>query len=443
VSALAYPAQLRDLPSLRSLTGTIDRTASGIQQLGRDATGQQGALRAAWSSPPANACTGHLGHLGRTLASSGGALEQLAPEVRSYCQVLESGEAAYRQLVRELRSIPSTAEPDLVAQIERSVRSRYDQLVQALVAAERRVVETSSRIDERLVSLLEMVGDGLEHTWLGAVLAGASTARWRDRKLFDGLRWVEGRYGARLPGAVNRYATLGHDLFDRLRVPTVAGRGNTPLSDLYGRYTSAGRSPVLQFLFHDRIRAAQEAMSPAALRRLGAVGRWGRPIGGGLGAVVTVAMIPSDYAANRDSYLAEGRSSASARALAAEDVAFRTGGEVVGGLAGAKGGAVVGAAIGSIFPGVGTVIGAGVGAIAGGIAGAIAGGHIGEAAKDAFRSGRQAVGNAARSVGSAVGTAGRAVGDAVSNAGHAVGDAASSVASGAKNVIGGLVRSIF
>jgi hypothetical protein len=447
VSALAYPAQLRDLPTLRALTGAIERTAWDVQQLGRDASDQQEALRSAWTSAPADACTGHLGHVGRTLASSGRELDELTPAVRTYCRTLEDAEATYRQLVRELQSIPSAAEPDVVARIERSVRSRYDQLIQVLVAAERRVVEISSRIDQRLQMMVEGVTDGLKYTWLGAVLAGASTDGKRARQLMDDLRWVERSHGGRLPGAVGRYARLGHDFFDRLRVPIAAGPGNTPLSDLYDRFTSARRAPVLQYLFHDRIRASQRRMSPAALQHLGTAGRWGRRLGRGAGVVgtaLTFASMPADYAANRDGYLAEGRSAASARALAVEDVAFKTGGEAVGGLAGAKAGAVVGAAIGSFFvPGVGTVIGAGIGAVAGGFAGGIAGGHIGEAAKDAFRGGRQAAGNAARSVGSAVSTAGRAVGDAASSAGRAVGDAASSVASGAKDVVGGLVRSIF
>jgi hypothetical protein len=164
-------------------------------------------------------------------------------------------------------------------------------------------------------------------------------------------------------------------------VPSVVGPRNTLLTNLYGRYTSAGRAPVLQFLFHDRIRASQEALSPQALSRLGTIGRWGRPVGRGLGAAGVVL--------------------------------------------------TVAAAIGSVVPGVGTVVGAAVGAVAGGISGSIAGGHVGEAAKDVFRSGRQAVGNAL------------SVGDAASNAGRAVGDAASSGASGTKNVVGGLVRSTF
>lgn len=446
MSALAYPAQLRDLPSLRSLTGTIERTSSDIQRLGGDASGQQGALRAAWTSTPADACTGHLGQLGRTLSSSGRQLEQLTPEVRSYVRTLEDGESTFRQLLRELQSIPSAAEPELVASIQRSVRTRYEQLLQTLADAERRVVDRSQEVDERLIVLIEALGDGLEHTWLGAALAGASTARLRDRLFRQGLRWAEGRYGGRLPAAVGRYANLSHRLFDRLRVPTVVGAGNTPLTNLYSRYLSAGRAPVLQFLFHDRIRASQRRTSPATLSRLGALGRWGRPLGRGLGAagvVLTIAAVPSSYASQRDGYLAEGRSSAAARALAAEDVAFRTGGEVVGGLAGAKGGAVLGAAIGSVVPGVGTVIGAAAGAIVGGIVGSMAGGRLGDLAKDAFRGGREAVGNAARAVGSAVGDAGKVVGNAAKDAAGAVGNAASSVASGAKNLVGGLARRIF
>lgn len=429
--SLPRPAPLADLPALTELNVALDSRVRALRSVATHVRSQDSTLGQSWTSPAVGAYRAGLTGVEQQLARSAGELEGLAPALRATRSVLEAGQGTYSRLLSEWNAIGAHVEPDLAADLRRRIRVRYDALVAELEASVRSLSSSASSVG-RALGWEDVVGGGLRGTWLGAVLTGAPTSGWLTKRMMNVIAAGESR--ARLPAWLTNRARTGHAVLDRLRVPGGAS-STSPFTDMVRRARGFGRAPVVQYLMHDTHVRSARTMTAAQSRTLGVVGRYSGMVGrrlGVVGTVATVATVPGNIAAARERHIAAGHSPSEASALATEDVAFRTGGEVGGALVGAKGGAMAGAAVGSFVGPVGTVAGAAIGGALGAAAGSQLGGVVGDKVKDGFRSARGTVGNVASSVG-----------DAASNAASSTVSAVSNAASGARDLAGSIAKRIF
>lgn len=437
MTALARPPALRDLPTLGSLESELDRRSLLLRQSAHQLRNSGRALEAAWTSPRAAAYVARLTGAGSDLEDSAEALEQLRPEVSTARARLESADAVFRHLVAEEAAIDDAS--DDAGEQRRRVQRRYEELLRDVERVVGSLLNWSRSIDERLARLVSAVDSGLDGLFTGAALTGASMSGPVTRLLTRLLDRVERRLGG--PAWMGRLGRAGHRVLDWARIPR-AHVGGAPFIGFFRRYRALGRHPFAQLLLHDRVERNRRAMSPQQARRISLIGRWGRgaarPVGWA-GTALTVATIPSNYSDARQQHLEDGFEGVEAHVRAAEDLGFRTAGEVGGAVAGAKAGAVAGAALGTLAGPVGTVVGGVVGGVAGGIVGSRVGGWAGDQLKTGARAAREAATDLGRGAVDLASDAVGAVGSSVSAAKDTAGD----VVSGAKDLAGGLARRIF
>ena len=437
MSALTYPAALRDLPTLGALGSEIDQRSQLLRETARQLRTSGASLEAAWTSPQTARYVTQLSSAGDDLDASADALEQLRPQVAATRGHLESADATHRRLVADLGGIdPSHPDADVARQ---RVLRRHADLRREIDAVVRRLVDGSRSVDQRLATLAAAVSNGLDGLFTGGVLAGASMDGPVTRALTNVVDRIERRLGG--PAWLGRLGHRGHALLDRARIPQ-AHHGSAPFTGFFRRYRAVGRHPVAQALLHDQVERNRRSMSSRTAGRLSDVGRWGRgaarPVGWA-GTALTVVAVPGNHTDARERHLVAGYGGVEANVRAAEDVGYRTAGEVGGAVAGAKGGAVAGAALGTVFGPVGTVVGGVGGAVIGGVVGSEVGGWVGDQVKVGARAARETATDLARGAADLATDAAGTVSSAVSSAG----DAASSAVDGAKDVVGGMSRRIF
>jgi hypothetical protein len=430
-TGLPTPAQLRDRRLLDEQLRALDRTVGTCRDLGATLRSQASSVHGAWRSPAADQEVQRLRALADELTRIGGVVEGLRPTLVQAQGRLDAAEATLRRLRARAQAVHAAAAPVVAADERRGIDQQYRSMVVDVLEVEQHVNSAAWVTNGAAGIVLSAVSGAMRGTYIGAILSGSPTAGFVRRLVMPRLAALErsawrGAAGARLVGPAHR-------VLDHLRAPRPAAYPGAPLTSLVRRTQTYLRAPILQTVSHRRIAAARASLAgrPQLDSWLGRAGRVGRATTRGIGVagtVMTLASLPTSYAGARDAHLAQGRSAASARRMAVEDVGFRTAGEVVGAAAGAKTGAAIGATIGSfIAPGVGTVIGGAAGGAIGALAGSRVGGWAGDRLKDRYRSAKDTISSVGGSIASTAGSVTSAVGGGLSSVGSGVSSGLSSL----------------
>jgi hypothetical protein len=461
--SLPYPQVLGERTVLDAQVNVLDRLEDQLRGLATASDRQAGVVQGAWRSPTTDAEVDELRRGSEELRGAAGQLVNLRPSLVAARNELEAGAATYRRLRSQADGLSRIADPAIAEEERRRIDQQYRSLVAQLDGIERRTSSAAASTELSLGRILAAVSGMLHGTHMGALLIGAPMSGPIKRFAFGKLAVLE----SNLPGSGHRawFGAKGNGLLDRVRAPRLPASSRpgpvAPVTGLLRRTSMYLRAPLVQTVFHQNIRRAQErlATNPKMLERLGTLGRYGKygaRASGAVGAVMTVVSVPGNYRAAHEQHLADGYSAAEATIRAREDVAFRTTGEVLGAAGGAKAGAAIGAVAGSFIlgPGVGTVVGGVVGGAIGAVAGSQVGGWLGDQAKKGFRAARETVGAVTSKVGDAASSVASATSSVVSGAASTATDAASNVAgkassaassakSGVGNALGSIKKKIF